>query len=92
MIWMKRILKRIGYEGSTSPVIFCDNSSTIKLSKNTVMHGKSKHIDVRFHFIQDLVNEGVVQQVADIFTKPLKLEMFQEFRKKLGVCDEPKLN
>lgn len=100
MVWMKRVLKRIGYEGSTSPVIFCDNSSTIKLSKNPVMHGKSKHIDVRFHFLRDLVNEGAVQlnycgtqqQVADIFTKPLKLETFQEFRKKLGVCDESEIN
>lgn len=100
MIWMKRILKKIGYEGSSSPLIYCDNSSTIKLSKNPVMHGKSKHIDVRFHFLRDLVNEGAVQlkfcsthqQVADIFTKPLKLDTFLELRRKLGVCDEPKLN
>lgn len=97
---MKRILSRIGYDGSTNPVIFCDNSSTIKLSKNPVLHGKSKHIDVRFHFLRDLVNEeavqlkfcGTQQQVADIFTKPLKLEAFQEFRKKLGVCDESEVN
>lgn len=100
LVWMKRILARIGYEGSSSPVIFCDNSSTIKLSKNPVMHGKSKHIDVRFHFLRNLVNEGAMQlkfcstqdQTADIFTKPLKLEKFQELRGKLGVCDEPKLN
>lgn len=41
MVWMKRILKKIGYEGNTSPVIFCDNSSTIKLSKNPIMHVKT---------------------------------------------------
>ena len=100
LIWMKRILKRIGYAGSSSPVIFCDNSSAIKLSKNPVMHGKSKHIDVRFHFLRDLVNEGEVQlkfcgtrdQVADIFTKPLKLEAFEDFRSKLGVCDVSTIN
>lgn len=100
LVWMKRVLKKIGYNGSESPVIFCDNSSTIKLSRNPVMHGRSKHIDVRFHFLRDLVNEGVVQiqycctqqQIADIFTKPLKLETFQELRKKLGVCDAPKIN
>ncbi|KAJ9692509.1 hypothetical protein PVL29_011523 [Vitis rotundifolia] len=62
----------------------CDNSSTIKLSKNPVMHGRSKHIDVRFHFLRDLTKEEVVKlvhcgtndQVADILTKPLKLEVF----------------
>lgn len=50
--------------------------------------------------MRDLVNEGAVQlkfcgtqqQIADIFTKPQKLEKFQEFRKKLGVCDEATLN
>lgn len=94
-IWMQRVLKKIGYKGSESTVIFCDNSSTIKLSRNPVMHGKSKHIDVRYHFLRELVNDGVVQhqfcgtrhQLADILTKPLKLESFRELRWKLGVCD-----
>lgn len=60
----------------------------------------SIYIDVRFHFLRDLVNKGEVQlkfcgtrdQVADIFTKPLKLEAFEEFRRKLGVCDGSILN
>ena len=42
-IWMKRILKEIGHEQDEEMVLFCDNTSTIKLSKNAVMHGKSKH-------------------------------------------------
>ena len=96
-IWMQRVLKKIGYKGSETTLIFCDNSSTIKLSKNPVMHGKSKHIDVRYHFLRELVNDGIVQlqfcgtrhQIADILTKPLKLESFRELRKKLGVCEFP---
>ncbi|RDX91468.1 hypothetical protein CR513_26546, partial [Mucuna pruriens] len=60
-----------------------DNSSTIKLSKNRVLHGRSQHIDIRFHFLSDLVRDGVIDlkhcntedQVADIMTKPLKLEV-----------------
>jgi len=87
-IWMQRVLKKIGYKGSECTVIFCDNSSTIKLSRNPVMHGKSQHIDVRYHFLRELVNDGVVQlefcgtrhQLADILTKPLKLELFRELR------------
>ena len=49
-IWMQRMLKKIGYKGSESAVIYCDNNSTIKLSRNLVMHGKSKHIDMCYHF------------------------------------------
>lgn len=100
LVWMKRVLQKIGYNGSASPVIYYDNSSTIKLSRNPVMHGKSKHIDVRFHFLRNLVNEGALQlsfcgtqqQVSDIFTKPIKLEAFLEFINKLGVCDASKIN
>lgn len=76
----------------------CDNSSTIKLSKNPVLHGRCKHIDVRFHFMCDLVKENVIHlefckseyQVSDIMTKPLKLKDFLQPRKWLGVwsCDE----
>lgn len=77
-----------------STVIQCDNTSTIKLSKNPVFHGRCKHIGVRFHFLRDLVNEGVLslehcessKQVADIFTKPLNREIFEGLRTKLGVC------
>jgi hypothetical protein len=64
--------------------IYCDNSSSIKLSKNPMMHGRSKHIDVRFHFVRDLSKEGVIElvdcssfeQVADIVTKALSLDNF----------------
>ena len=56
------------------------------------MHGRSKHIDVRFHFLRDLTNDGEVELVhsktqdllADLMTKPLK---FQKLKEKLGVCE-----
>ena len=60
-VWLKRVLKKLGVEEKTGTVIMCDNSSTIQLSKNPVFHGKSKHMDVRFHFLRDLVNDGVVE-------------------------------
>ena len=93
-VWMRRILEEFGLEQERSTTILCDNSSTIKLSKNPVLHGRNKHIDVRFHFLRDLTKEGVVQlmhcgtsdQVADILTKPLRLEVFVKLREKLGVC------
>ena len=64
------------------------------------MHGRSKHIDVRFHFLRELAKEwgiqlnycGTNEQVADVLTKPLKLESFQKLRSELGVCKAPELN
>ncbi|BBG92824.1 ADP glucose pyrophosphorylase large subunit 1, partial [Prunus dulcis] len=75
--------------------IKCDNSSTIKLSKNPVMHGRSKHIDVRYHFLRNLTKEGSIalvhcgsdDEVADVMTKPLKVDAFQKLRSLLGVCE-----
>lgn len=58
------------------------------------MHGRSKHIDVRYHFLRDLVREGKIElvhcstdeQVSDIMTKPLKVETFMKLRSRLGMC------
>lgn len=62
--------------------MYCDNSSSIKLSTNPVMHVRCKHIDVRFHFLEDLTKDGVIElmhyssqdQVTYIMLKPLKLK------------------
>ncbi|KAG7547302.1 Reverse transcriptase RNA-dependent DNA polymerase [Arabidopsis suecica] len=93
-VWFNRVLEELGYEVKESTVILCDNTSTIKLSKNQVFHGRCKHIGVRFHFLRELVKDGVIrlehcgsqEQVADILTKPLKREVFENLRNKLGIC------
>jgi hypothetical protein len=93
-IWLRRVLEQLD-QVQLCTTIRCDNSSSIKLSKNPVMHGRCKHIDVRYHFLRDLTKEGVVEltrcssqeQVADIMTKALKLEAFLYLRDKLGVSD-----
>lgn len=98
-VWLRRVLEKIGVEEKTSTEIMCDNSSTIQLSKNPVFHGKSKHIDVRFHFLRDLVNDGVIKlsycnsqdQIADIMTKPIKLKQFEKLRGMLGVTEVSKV-
>ena len=70
-----------------------DNKSTIELSKNSVQHGRSKHIDMKYHFLIDYVKQKVVklqycnteEQVADIFTKALPVDRFRRLRTMLGV-------
>ena len=61
--------------------IFCDNTSAINLSKNSVHHSRTKHMDIRHHFLHDHVLKGDIllefittdKQIADILTKPSKM-------------------
>jgi hypothetical protein len=93
-IWMRRILEKLGHTQLGSMTVYCNNSSIIKLSKNSVIHGRSKHIDVRFHFLRDLTKDGTLElahcnshnQIADIMTKPLKFEAFEKLRGLLEMC------
>eukprot|EP00253_Pinus_taeda_P036571 PITA_36571 len=96
-VWMRRMLRRLGQEQAKATVIFCDNSSAIALSKNYVFHKRTKHIDTRFHYIRELVNNGEIilqhcstqEQVADILTKPLDQKSFEFLRKCLGMTECP---
>ena len=75
---MKKLLHDYGITQDTMCVL-CDNMSAINLSKNPVQHSKSKHIEIRYHFIRDLVEDKIVwlefintnNQKVDVFTKPL---------------------
>ena len=74
-------------------VVYCDNSSAIDISKNPVQHSKTKHIEIRYHFIRDLVERNIVtleyipieRQNADIFTKSLDRSKFKTLRQVIVV-------
>ena len=76
--------------------ILCDNQSCIKLIENPVFHDNSKHIEVRYHFIRDMVQKGAIklkyvpteEQVGDALTKPLARVKFEYFRDKIGVVQK----
>ncbi|KAK2385434.1 putative mitochondrial protein [Trifolium repens] len=93
LVWMKQMLKEYDVEQDVI-TLYCDNLSAINISKNPVQHSKTKHIDIRHHFIRDLVENKVVtlehvgtkDQVADIFTKALDAVQFENLRGKLGIC------
>jgi hypothetical protein len=72
-----------------------DNNSAIALSRNPVFHARTKHIDLRHHFIRDLVASGIIvfsyiptkDQQADMLTKPLPKKQFEELRSLLMGCN-----
>jgi hypothetical protein len=92
VLWMKQTLTDIQVEYDEPIPIYCDNTSTISISKNPVMHSKTKHIPIKYHFLWEQVAEknirveyvGTKEQVADIFTKPLPREAFEYLHQRLG--------
>jgi hypothetical protein len=100
VVWMRRLLNDIAHMEKEPNPIFCDNKSTISLSKNNVFHMKRKSIDTRFQFIQELVNNGDVSlqlcgsrdQLTYIFTKPLGKSVFEFQRKHLGILSVDECN
>ena len=92
LFWMKMVLTGYGISQDTM-VVYCDNSSAIDISKNPVQYFKTKHIEIRYHFIRDLVKRKIVcleyiptkRQNADIFTKPLDRSKFETLRQVIGV-------
>ena len=74
-------------------VVYCEKISAIKISKNPVMHTKTKHIAIKYHFLRELVQDKEVileyvntkEHILDIFTKTLSKDSFLYLRGKLGV-------
>ncbi|PKA48313.1 Retrovirus-related Pol polyprotein from transposon TNT 1-94 [Apostasia shenzhenica] len=94
-IWIRRILTDLHQPQEEATNIFCDNMGAILMAKNPCQHGRAKHIDIKYHFIREMVSKGAIEmkscsthdQVADILTKALPSQKFINFRKCLGVCD-----
>jgi hypothetical protein len=100
IMWMRNLLKELGinFSGTDSPnnsslsvPLYCDNKSAIAMGKNDIMHNRSKHIDIKYHFIREQIEKGTIsiqwistqQQIADIFTKTLAPRNFIQCRDKL---------
>ncbi len=94
ILWIKQQLEDYGIKQNKIS-INCDNTSTINLTKNPIQHSRTKHIEIRHHFIRDHVLNGNVMlefvctndQLADIFTKSLSEDRFCILRRGLGVID-----
>ncbi|GJW03058.1 retrovirus-related pol polyprotein from transposon TNT 1-94 [Tanacetum coccineum] len=92
ILWMRSQLSDYGFAYNHIP-LYCDNKSAIALCCNNVQHSRSKHIDIRHHFIREQVEKGVIElyfirteyQLADIFTKALPRERFEFILSRLGM-------
>ena len=83
-IWLRGLVCDLGLQQDTS-VVFCDSQSAIHLTKNTMYHERTKHIDVRYHFVRDIVSQGAIvvnkiattENPADMLTKPVPFNKFK---------------
>ncbi|WJX72535.1 hypothetical protein P8452_56404 [Trifolium repens] len=93
LLWMKQMLGEYNVQQDVL-TLNCDNLSAINISKNPIQHSRTKHIDIRHHFIRNLVEDNIVtlehvateNQLADIFTKALDANRFELLSGKLGIC------
>ena len=91
-IWLTRVVRDLGIT-IEMPTLHCDSQSAIMLAKNLVFHAKTKHVDVKYHFIRDILEDKLLELVkvhtndnpADLMTKGLPPERFAHCRALMGV-------
>ena len=91
VLWLRGLLTELGLRPQMSSVVHGDNQSAIAVSQNGIKGERTKHVDVKYHFITETVQQGAVklqwvpttQQQADIFTKALAAPVFLQLRKQL---------
>jgi hypothetical protein len=89
--WITKFLSEIYYSKASIPILYCDNQAAIAISKNDVNHSRTKHIDIRHHYIREAVQNNELEikwiesekQLADINTKALSVNIFERLRDKL---------
>ena len=97
LTWMYSLLRELGVELKFSSVIWCDNQGVVSLAANPLYHARTKHIEIGVHFVRDKVLQKIleihfvpsIEQVADVFTKPLSTTRFLYLKNKLKVDESP---
>lgn len=92
-VWLKRLLTELGLQETNPIPLLCDNQSAVRLVRNPDSHQRTKHIDVKYHYIRDQQEGGEINilyvdtnnQLADILTKPLAAARFNWLREEIGI-------
>jgi Reverse transcriptase (RNA-dependent DNA polymerase) len=95
LIWLRKIMRELGFDPSEGMRLMCDNKAAIAISQNPVQHDRTKHIEVSRHFIRHHLEENVISlpfvrtgdQLADILTKGVSSTTFHDSLVKLGMKD-----
>lgn len=86
-VWLRKLLAGLFGQSLEPTIIHCDNQSCVKLSVSPVFHDRSKHMEIKYHYVRDMVERNAIQlkyistdeQTSDILTKPLSRIKFVYF-------------
>jgi hypothetical protein len=92
LLWMRQTLRDYGYKLCKVPLL-CDNESAIRMADNPVEHSRTKHIDIRCHFLRDhqqrrdieIAYVNTKNHLVDTFTKPIDKKTFSKLRNELNI-------
>ena len=95
VVWMRRLLKGVAHEQLGATVVYEDNQGAMSLSRNSKDHARTKHIDVKYHYVREAVEKEIINvkyvptadMLADALTKGLARPKFEKFRNEMGVMD-----
>ncbi|MCO5606038.1 hypothetical protein L7F22_060225 [Adiantum nelumboides] len=92
-VWLRRILTDLGVQVATATTLQCDNQSCMAIAKNPVFHARTKHIEIQYHYVRELIEDEIIEleycptleNQADIFTKPLPSNLHYQHLHQLGI-------
>lgn len=95
MLWIKYLLKDLGYINCQPMKLFCDNQVARAIAHNPVQHDITKHVEIDRVFIKEKIDGRIIEilhirtksQIVDILTKAVSRHVFERFLFKLGMCD-----
>ena len=95
-VWLRKLLVELFGHMLEPTMSRCDNQSCVQMSVNPIHHDQTKHVEIRYHYVRDMVQRRAVElqfvptdeQVVDVLTKPLVQGKCEGFRKRLGIVDD----